>query len=143
MQLPAVTVTETGRVVPLTNQNGDDVQEDAIIEKKSEGQIVKSRQCLERRPVPIAFTCVRHKNHLLADPSAEEESTLRTSLTVIMDSSDRLVSFYKPGGAVAATSATVKVRLAMRTFMLIFRISEASLMCHYDFETLSHHERHA
>lgn len=124
MQLPAVTVTEGGRVVPLPNQNGDDVQEDDIMEKKSEGQIVKSRQRLERRAMPIALTCVKHKNHLLADPSAEEESILQTSLTVIMDSSDRLVSFYKPGGAVAATSATVKVRFTILTFMLMLRQPE-------------------
>ncbi|KAG0600530.1 hypothetical protein M758_11G041500 [Ceratodon purpureus] len=108
LQLPAVKVTEAGRVVPLTSQNVDGDQEEEISEKKSEDQIVRSRQRLERRPVPIGLTCVKHKNHLLADPSAEEESTLQTSLTVVMDSSDRLVSFYKPGGAVTATSATVK-----------------------------------
>ncbi len=51
-----------------------------------------------------------HVNLQVLYPSAEEESTLQTSVTVIMDSSDRLVSFYKPGGAVAATSAIVKVR---------------------------------
>ena len=119
MQLPAVKVTEAGRVVPLTRQNGDGGQEDDIIEKKSEDQIVKSRQRLERRPVPIALTCVKHKNHLLADPSAEEESALQSSLTVVMDSSDRLVSFYKPGGSVTATSATVKVSLMKLTFMII------------------------
>ena len=138
MQLPAVKVTEAGRVVPFTSRNGDDGQEDGISEKKSEDQIVKSRQRLERRPVPIALTCVKHKNHLLSDPSAEEESTLQTSLTVIMDSSDRLVSFYKPGGAVTATSATVKVSLVKLTFMLVacwfqdcLRMSEAPPMCNH------------
>lgn len=119
MQIPAVKVTEGGRVVPLRNQDGDDVEQVDLTEKNSEGQIVKSRQRLERRPMPIALTCVQHKKHLLADPSAEEERTLQSSLTVIMDSSDRLVSFYKPGGAVAATSATLQVRLSVLTFVHI------------------------
>lgn len=108
MQLPAVKVTETGRVVPLKNHNGDAGQEVDSIAKKNEDQIVKSRQRLERSSMPIALTCVSHRKHLLADPSAEEESILQMSLTVIMDTSGRLISFYKPGGAVAATSATVK-----------------------------------
>lgn len=104
MQLPAVSLSEGGRVVPAKGN--------AIQQHENENQDdskLRSKRQVQLRPVPIALTCAIHKKHLMSDPSAEEESILQTSLTVITDSLGRLVSFYKPGGASAVSTATIQV----------------------------------
>lgn len=59
--------------------------------------------------VPVALTCILHKKHLLADPTAEEEAVLHTTCTVVVDATGRLISIYKPGGLILATTSTVQV----------------------------------
>jgi len=116
LQLPAVTMSEGGRVIPLNDKNGGTQQDKDDMKENDEDRIVKSKQRLQFRPAPIALTCMKHKKHLLADPSAEEESLLQSSITVATDSSERLISFFKPGGSVSATSATIQdcITLAKR-----------------------------
>lgn len=74
------------------------------------GQLQKSvSRGLQLGAIPVALTCALHKRQLLADPCAEEESVLQTTLTVILHVSGGLISLYKPGGATLATTAIVQV----------------------------------
>ncbi|KAJ6363419.1 hypothetical protein OIU78_003568 [Salix suchowensis] len=49
----------------------------------------------------------------IGDPTAEEESIMETAVTVVLDSSSRLVSFYKPGGPVLAHTSAVQDCVAL------------------------------
>lgn len=118
VQLPAVTMSEGGRVVPLNDKNGGTQQDMDDMKENDKDRIVKSKQRLQFRPAPIALTCMKHKKHLLADPSAEEESLLQSSITVATDSSERLISFFKPGGSVSVTSATLQVCLVVHLLVI-------------------------
>ncbi len=112
MQLPAVSVSEEGRVYPASSTTSGDVSmEGAETSIKVKGNSISPRRRLKLGAAPFALTCMVHKKHLLADPCAEEETLLQCSITVTMNQMGRLVSFYKPGGAVPATTAIVKVSL--------------------------------
>ncbi|KAH9296109.1 hypothetical protein KI387_039697, partial [Taxus chinensis] len=102
LQLPSVSVTEDGKVIPIS---GDTVQED---ESNKHAKIQEQSQKLTLRKIPFSLTCMLYKKHLLADPTAEEESILQTMIIVVLDSSGRLVSFYKPGGSALASTSTVQ-----------------------------------
>ncbi|CAI0434694.1 unnamed protein product [Linum tenue] len=105
LQIPVVSLNDKGKIVAFTEE-GDTVGK---LEKEA---VNKEKRKLTLGNIPFSLTCALHKKHILADPSSEEESIMETLVTVVMDSSDRLVSFYKPGGALAYTSlVTVSVIL--------------------------------
>ncbi|CAI0434696.1 unnamed protein product [Linum tenue] len=97
LQIPVVSLNDKGKIVAFTEE-GDTVGK---LEKEA---VNKEKRKLTLGNIPFSLTCALHKKHILADPSSEEESIMETLVTVVMDSSDRLVSFYKPGGALAYTS---------------------------------------
>lgn len=69
----------------------------------------KEKRKLTLSSIPFSLTCILHKNHILADPTSEEESIMETLVTVVLDSSSQLISLYKPGGAVLAYTSAVQV----------------------------------
>ncbi|XP_010269779.1 PREDICTED: exosome complex component RRP43 isoform X1 [Nelumbo nucifera] len=105
LQIPAVTVNDDGRVVIMSGEN-------------EEGKLLKDPVNKEKRKltltcIPFSLTCILHKNYILADPTAEEESVMETPVTVVLDSSSRLVSLYKPGGPVLAYMSAVQDCVAL------------------------------
>lgn len=98
LQIPVVSLNDNGRIVLLSEENSG-----AMWEKEP---VNKEKRKLKLDTLPFSLTCVLHKNYILADPSAEEESIMETYLTVVLDSSMQLVSLNKPGGpGLAQTSA--------------------------------------
>lgn len=98
LQIPVVSLNDNGRIVLLSEENSG-----AMWEKEP---VNKEKRKLKLDTLPFSLTCVLHKNYILADPSAEEESIMETYLTVVLDSTMQLVSLNKPGGpGLAQTSA--------------------------------------
>ncbi|KAJ4842631.1 hypothetical protein Tsubulata_013322 [Turnera subulata] len=104
LQIPVVSVNDDGRIILLS-------EEDEVKLKKE--PLNKEKRKLSLNKIPFSLTCILHKNYILADPTAEEESIMETSVTVVLDSSSRIVSFYKPGGAVLASTSTVQDCVAL------------------------------
>lgn len=99
MQIPVVSMNDDGKLIVVSKENG----EKDIVNKE------KRKLSLNR--IPFSLTCVLHKNYILADPTAEEETIFETLATVVLDTFDQLVSLYKPGGLVLAFTSSVQVRL--------------------------------
>lgn len=98
LKIPVVSLNEDGRIVVVSAEN-----EGGKLEKEP---VNKEKRKLTLKGIPFSLTCILHKNYILADPTAEEESVMETLVTVVLDSSCQLVSLYKPGGpAIAHTSA--------------------------------------
>lgn len=101
VQIPVVSLNDDGRIV--------------VVSKESDGQKLKNKPVneekrkLKLRSIPFALTCILHKNYILADPTAEEESIMETLITIVLDSSSQLVSLYKPGGTALAFESIVQV----------------------------------
>lgn len=92
-------MNDDGKLIVVSKENG----EKDIVNKE------KRKLSLNR--IPFSLTCVLHKNYILADPTAEEETIFETLATVVLDTFDQLVSLYKPGGLVLAFTSSVQVRL--------------------------------
>ncbi|KAK7841906.1 exosome complex component rrp43, partial [Quercus suber] len=99
-QIPAVSLNDNGKIVVVSEENGGKLEKDAVN---------KERMKLTLRSIPFSLTCVLHKNYILADPTAEEESIMETIVTVVLDSSSQLVSLYKPGGPVLAYTSAIQL----------------------------------
>jgi len=139
LQLPAVSVSEEGRVYPVSSTTSGDVSmEGAETSIKVKGNSISPRRRLKLGAAPFALTCMVHEKHLLADPCAEEETLLQCSITVTMNQMGRLVSFYKPGGAVPATTAIVKecISLARRRAREVQQILKEALEDHIESPSL-------
>ncbi|CBI29839.3 unnamed protein product, partial [Vitis vinifera] len=105
LRIPVVSLNEEGRVVVVSEENE---------EGKSEKEPVnKGKRKLTLSSLPFSLTCILHKNYILADPTAEEESIMETLVTVVLDSSGQLVSLYKPGGPVLAYASAVQDCIAL------------------------------
>ena len=92
MEIPLVSVGDDGRVFTVGGNEG-----------KTKFELVnREKRKLTLVDIPFSLTCALHKDSVLADPTSEEESIIETSVTVVVDSSDRLVSVQKLGGAVAS-----------------------------------------
>ncbi|GAB4843858.1 hypothetical protein Ancab_013820 [Ancistrocladus abbreviatus] len=100
LQIPVVSLNDEGRVVIVSEEEKEG--------KPGKEPVNKERRRLTLSNIPFSLTCVLHKNYILADPSAEEESIMETSLTVVLNSSGQLVSVYKPGGPVLAYTSAVQ-----------------------------------
>lgn len=77
--------------------------------KSDREPVNKEKRKLTLNNIPFSLTCILHKNYILADPTAEEESIMETFVTVVLDSSCLLVSLYKPGGSVLAYTSAIQV----------------------------------
>ncbi|KAJ4977777.1 hypothetical protein NE237_008557 [Protea cynaroides] len=105
LQIPAVSINEDGRVVTMSREDGDG--------KLANDPVIKERRKLTLNCILFSLTCILHKKYILADPTAEEESVMETHVTVVLDSSSRLVSLYKPGGPVLAYASAVQDCIAL------------------------------
>ncbi|KAF5205071.1 3'-5'-exoribonuclease family protein, partial [Thalictrum thalictroides] len=103
--IPAVSVNDEGRVVSVSEEQ---VEGNSIKEPLNKG-----KRKLTLSSAPFALTCILHKKYILADPTAEEESIMETLVTVVLDATGRLVSFYKPGGAFLAYTSAVQDCIAL------------------------------
>lgn len=115
MQIPVVSLNDNGRIVLISEENSG-----AMWEKEP---VNKEKRKLKLDTLPFSLTCALHKNYILADPSAEEESIMETYLTVVLDSSLQLVSLNKPGGPGLAQTSAIQVSLHLR-FLLSFFYGE-------------------
>lgn len=118
MQIPVVSLNDDGRVVVVSDEDGGKLEKEPVNKEKRK---------LKLSSIPFSLTSVLHKNYILADPTAEEESVMETILTVVLDSSFQLVSLYKPGGPVLAQTSVIQVRC---TFLCELCV----LSCHVCYE---------
>ncbi|XP_027175368.1 exosome complex component RRP43-like isoform X2 [Coffea eugenioides] len=100
LQIPVVSLNDEGRIVLISEDNGG-----GKLEKEP---VNKEKRKLKLATIPFSLTCILHKNYILADPTAEEESIMETLVTVVLDSSSQLVSLYKPGGPVLAQTSAIQ-----------------------------------
>lgn len=111
MQIPIVSLNDDGKIVLISEEDDGT--------KLEEEPVNKEKRKLTLSSIPFSLTCILHKNYILADPTAEEESIMETLVTVVLDSSSRLVSFYKPGGPVLAQTSAVQVSLCFWEYTLM------------------------
>ncbi|KAL4352927.1 hypothetical protein GQ457_06G017240 [Hibiscus cannabinus] len=102
LEIPVVSLNDDGKIV-LSEEQGLSDREPVNKEKRK----------VNLGSIPFSLTCILHKNYILADPTAEEESIMETSVTVVLDSSSQLVSLYKPGGAVLAYTSAIQDCIAL------------------------------
>ncbi|CAB4317047.1 unnamed protein product [Prunus armeniaca] len=101
LQIPVVSMNDDGKVVVLSGDHG------------GKEPVNKGKRKLTLSSIPFSLTCLLHKNYILADPTAEEESVMETLVTVVLDSSGQLVSLYKPGGPVLAYTSAIQDCVAL------------------------------
>lgn len=109
MEIPVVALNDNGRIVAITGEE-EKQENDASITKKE--AVNQEKRKLKLKNIPFSLTCILHKKYILADPTAEEESIMETLVTVVLDSLDQMVSFYKSGGNALAYSSAIKVRVS-------------------------------
>ncbi|KAK6232186.1 Exoribonuclease [Theobroma cacao] len=104
LEIPVVSLNDDGKIVLLSEEQ----------EGMSEREPVnKEKRKLTLCSIPFSLTCILHKNYILADPTAEEESIMETLVTIVLDSSSQLVSLYKPGGPVLAYTSAIQDCIAI------------------------------
>ncbi|KAJ3671768.1 hypothetical protein LUZ60_007847 [Juncus effusus] len=99
LQIPLVSVNDEGKVftIPTSqdrNPNLESVNND------------KRKLSIQNTPFPLSFAL--HKSYILADPTAEEESVMETSVSIVLDGMGNLLSVFKPGGAGLGSSLIIK-----------------------------------
>ncbi|CAO2147359.1 unnamed protein product [Urochloa humidicola] len=95
LEIPLVSVGDDGRVFTVGGNEG-----------KNKFELVnRGKRKLTLGDIPFSLTCALHKDNILADPTSEEESIIETYVTVVVDSSDSIVSIQKLGGAVTSMEA--------------------------------------
>jgi len=95
LEIPLVSVGDDGRVFTVGGNEG-----------KTKFELVnREKRKLTLGDIPFSLTCALHKDSILVDPTSEEESIIETYVTVVIDSSDRIVSVQKLGGAVTSMTA--------------------------------------
>lgn len=104
LQIPTVSLDD-GKIVMLPEEQKE--------ENSEKEPVNKEKRKLTLGGIPFSLTCILHKNYILPDPTSEEESIMETLVTVVLDSSNQLVSLYKPGGAVLAYTSAVQDCIAL------------------------------
>ncbi|KAE9621677.1 putative exosome complex component Rrp41, PNPase/RNase PH domain, exosome complex component Rrp43 [Lupinus albus] len=104
LQIPAVAMNDDGKIVLMSEEDG---------QKQAQEQVNKEKRKLTLKSIPFSLTCILHKNYILADPTAEEESIMETLVTIVLDSSGQLISLYKPGGPVLAYTSAIQDCVAL------------------------------
>ncbi|CAL5420836.1 unnamed protein product [Camellia sinensis] len=99
LQIPVVSLNDDGRVVVVSEED---------IGKLKNEPVNKGKRKLKLSSITFSLTCILHKNYILADSAAEEESIMETLVTVVLDSFFQLVSLYKPGGPVLAYTSAIQ-----------------------------------
>ncbi|KAF3636857.1 hypothetical protein FXO37_25241 [Capsicum annuum] len=106
LNIPVVSLNDDGRIVL--------VSEDTVQLKLEKEPVNTEKRKLKLNSPPFSLTCILHKNYILADPTAEEESIMETVVTVVLDSSYQLVSLYKPGGPVLGHTSIIQLAIDLR-----------------------------
>ncbi|GMN54723.1 hypothetical protein TIFTF001_023852 [Ficus carica] len=101
LQIPVVSMNDEGKLIVVSEENGE------------KDVVNKEKRKLRLNRIPFSLTCILHKKYILADPTAEEESIFETVVTVVLDTSDQLVSLYKPGGPALAFTSSVQDCIAL------------------------------
>ncbi|GFY93671.1 3'-5'-exoribonuclease family protein [Actinidia rufa] len=104
LEIPVVSLNDDGRVVVVSEEDAGKLEKEAVNKEKRK---------LKLSTISFSLTCILHKNYILADPTAEEESIMETLMTVVLDSSFQLVSLYKPGGPVLACTSAIQDCVAL------------------------------
>ncbi|KAL7194373.1 hypothetical protein ACSBR1_034727 [Camellia fascicularis] len=104
VQIPVVSLNDDRRVIVVSEEDGGKLKYEPVN---------KGKRKLKLSGIPFSLTCILHKNYILADPTAEEESIMETLVTVVLDSSFQLVSLYKPGGPVLAYTSAIQDCIAL------------------------------
>jgi exosome complex RNA-binding protein Rrp42 (RNase PH superfamily) len=119
VEIPLVSVGDDGRVFTVGGNEGKTKFELVNTEKRK----------LTLGDIPFSLTCALHQDCVLVDPTSKEESIIESSVTVVVDSSDRLVSVQKLGGAGIIkvrysdlTRIFYKVNISFLTFYKAFHI---------------------
>ncbi|KAL7170555.1 hypothetical protein ACSBR2_035431 [Camellia fascicularis] len=73
LQIPIVSLNDDGRVVVVSEEDGGKLKNEPVNKGKTK---------LKLSSVPFSLTCILHKNYILANPTAEEESIMETPITV-------------------------------------------------------------
>ncbi|KAE8684053.1 hypothetical protein F3Y22_tig00111157pilonHSYRG00058 [Hibiscus syriacus] len=102
LEIPVVSLNDDGKIVLSEEQGLSD-----------NDPVNKEKRKVNLGSIPFSLTCILHKNYILADPTAEEESIMETSVTVVLDTSSQLISLYKPGGAVLAYTSAIQDCIAL------------------------------
>ncbi|PHT37110.1 hypothetical protein CQW23_24810 [Capsicum baccatum] len=105
LNIPVVSLNDDGRIVL--------VSEDTVQLKLEKEPVNTEKRKLKLNSPPFSLTCILHKNYILADPIAEEESIMETVVTVVLDSSYQLVSLYKPGGPILGHTSIIQDCVAL------------------------------
>ncbi|RDY12772.1 Exosome complex component RRP43, partial [Mucuna pruriens] len=103
LQIPAVAMNDDGKIVLMSDEDG---------QKQAQEPVNKKRK-LTLRCIPFSLTCILHKNYILADPTAEEESIMETHVSIALDTTGQLISLYKPGGPVLAFTSAIQDCVAL------------------------------
>ncbi|XWS43135.1 hypothetical protein CRYUN_Cryun16bG0076400 [Craigia yunnanensis] len=104
VEIPEVSLNDDGKIVLISEE------QEGMSNRKP---VNKEKRKVALSSIPFSLTCILHKNYILADPTAEEESIMETLVTVVLDSSSQLVSLYKPGGPVLAYTSVIKDCIAL------------------------------
>ncbi|KAK7409801.1 hypothetical protein VNO78_00129 [Psophocarpus tetragonolobus] len=99
LQIPAVAMGDDGKIILVSDEDG---------QKQAQEPVNNEKRKLTLRSIPFSLTCILHKNYILADPTAEEESIMETHVTIVLDTSGQLISLYKPGGPVLAYTSAIQ-----------------------------------
>ncbi|MBA0606889.1 hypothetical protein Godav_019290 [Gossypium davidsonii] len=102
VEIPVVSLNDDGKIV-LSEEQGLSDREPVNKEKRK----------INLSSIPFSLTFVLHKNYILADPTAEEESIMDTIVTVVLNSSSQLVSLHKPGGTALAYTSAIQDCIAL------------------------------
>ncbi|KAF7804075.1 exosome complex component RRP43 [Senna tora] len=104
LQIPAVAMNDDGKIVLISEEDGQKQETEAVN---------KEKRRLTLRSIPFSLTCILHKNYILADPTAEEESIMESQVTIVLDSSSQLISLHKAGGSVLANTSAIQDCVAL------------------------------
>ncbi|GMP85972.1 hypothetical protein CsSME_00038938 [Camellia sinensis var. sinensis] len=104
LQIPVVSLNDDGRAVVVSEED---------VGKLKNEPVNKGKRKLKLSSIPFSLTCILHKNYILADSTAEEESIMETLVTVVLDSFFQLVSLYKDGGSVLAYTSAIQDCIAL------------------------------
>ncbi|GMP86853.1 hypothetical protein CsSME_00039478 [Camellia sinensis var. sinensis] len=118
VQILVVSVNDDGRVIVVSEEDGGKLKCEPVN---------KGKRKLKLSSVPFSLTCILHKNYMLADLTAEEESIMETLVTVVLDSSFQLVSLYKPGGLVLAYTSAI---------LVCFHLFQSTFWCEIKFSNV-------
>ncbi|KAL7169008.1 hypothetical protein ACSBR2_034100 [Camellia fascicularis] len=71
--IPVVSLNDDRRVIVVSEEDGGKLKYEPVN---------KGKRKLKLSGIPFSLTCILHKNYILADPTAEEESIMETLVTV-------------------------------------------------------------